>query len=85
MAFTANKSNGVEVLKVLEKNYLINSMINTVQTGRSYITYLQVGINWNVDKEDAKNFTKTYFSDIPQDLISSIGDKKEQIYYKIII
>lgn len=81
LSFSATKSNGVEVLKVLEKNYITNSQI--IQPEVFGFPKLQIGINWKVNKEDSANFKKFYFSDIPQDLIATV-DNKDDVYYKII-
>jgi hypothetical protein len=95
LSFTPNKRDSViDILKILEKNYLLNSQIvlsrhKTIPISTydrlykwEYYT-LRVGVQWGINKIEQENYNKTYFSDIPQSLIATVKNRENE-YLKII-
>lgn len=83
---------GTEVLKILEKDYMVNSQIIVVDDNNNESEsplkyYLQIGINWdNIQKDGSEDYlAKTYFSEIPQSFLEKAKkNTKLPNFYKII-
>ena len=107
MRFTkGGRMSCMECLKILEKDYLMNTQIYrrtrtrgisssniplSIPRANLYVDeyFLQIGVNWDGIKNGQNNddFYRTYFSDIPQALITNVKNKgfsKDNKYYKII-